>query len=62
MIGTTDQVTEKLIDLHQAIRFDRLQALMDWGGLPADMVIASVKRLGEQIAPALREGVASVAA
>ncbi len=62
MIGTTDQITEKLIDLHRAVRFDRLQALMDWGGLPEDMVRASVQRLGEQIAPALREGVTSVAA
>ncbi|BBH69334.1 luciferase [Actinoplanes sp. OR16] len=55
MIGTSEQVTEKLLHLHQAIGYDRLQLLADWGGLPQSQVHDSVHRLAGEIAPALRE-------
>ncbi|MFE3194841.1 LLM class flavin-dependent oxidoreductase [Nocardia sp. NPDC059240] len=54
MIGTSDHVTTKLAELYDAIHFDRVQALVDWGGLPREAVEESVHRLGTEIAPALR--------
>ncbi|MCM3885284.1 hypothetical protein [Frankia sp. R82] len=38
--------------------FDRVPALIDWGGLPEDRVRESLRRLGTEIAPALRSHVA----
>ena len=54
MAGTAEHVSEKLAALYDAIRFDRLQALVDWGGLPTAVVERSVSILGAEIAPALR--------
>lgn len=54
MIGTSEQVTEKLAELHDVVRFDRVQALADWGGLPPQLVEDSLERLGREVAPALR--------
>ncbi|OXM61660.1 LLM class flavin-dependent oxidoreductase [Amycolatopsis vastitatis] len=57
MIGTAEHVSAKLAELHDVLRFDRVQALVDWGGLPAEAVVESLHRLGEEIAPALRRHV-----
>lgn len=54
MIGTRDMITEKLLRLHDATRFDRLHALTDWGGLPPQLVLDSIARFGTKIAPLLR--------
>ncbi|WP_083913793.1 LLM class flavin-dependent oxidoreductase [Nocardia concava] len=54
MIGTSDYVATKLAELYEVLRFDRVQALVDWGGLPRQWVEDSLHRLGEEIAPALR--------
>jgi alkanesulfonate monooxygenase SsuD/methylene tetrahydromethanopterin reductase-like flavin-dependent oxidoreductase (luciferase family) len=57
MIGETAPVIDKLVALHAATRFDRIQALVDWGGLPPALVEESIERLGTEIAPSLREAV-----
>ncbi|GAA0279051.1 LLM class flavin-dependent oxidoreductase [Cryptosporangium japonicum] len=54
MIGTSEQVTEKLAQLHEVVGYDRLSLLVDWGGLPDGLVQASLDRLGTEIAPSLR--------
>ncbi|GAA3942923.1 LLM class flavin-dependent oxidoreductase [Actinoplanes auranticolor] len=54
MIGTTEQVTEKMQRLHKVVAFDRVQALVDWGGISAERVRQSLDRLGTDISPALR--------
>lgn len=54
MIGTSEHVAEKLTELHDALRFDRVQALVDWGGLPRGLVEQSLERLAAEVAPALR--------
>ncbi|GAA0984853.1 LLM class flavin-dependent oxidoreductase [Acrocarpospora macrocephala] len=54
MIGTPDAVTEKLLKLRNAVNFDRLQVLADWGGLPTKAVSESINALGTYIAPKLR--------
>ncbi|MEU5312253.1 LLM class flavin-dependent oxidoreductase [Streptomyces sp. NPDC021562] len=55
LIGTPEHITEKAIALYEAVRFDRLQALVDWGGLPTDAVASSVEQLASAVAPALRQ-------
>lgn len=57
MIGPEEQIVDKLAALHDRIGFDRLQALVDWGGLPHTMVHESLARLSATIAPALRRHV-----
>ncbi|MET9015897.1 LLM class flavin-dependent oxidoreductase [Streptomyces olivaceoviridis] len=54
LIGTPESITEKATALYEAVRFDRLQALVDWGGLPGDAVASSVGQLATAVAPALR--------
>ncbi len=61
-IGTPERITEKLLALHRAVGFDRLQALPDWGGLPEDAVTESVRHLAETVAPALRAAVPALSA
>jgi alkanesulfonate monooxygenase SsuD/methylene tetrahydromethanopterin reductase-like flavin-dependent oxidoreductase (luciferase family) len=58
MIGESGPVIDKLIALHRATRFDRIQALVDWGGLPPALVNDSLERLGVEIAPAVRDAIA----
>jgi len=59
MIGTSEQVSAKLAELYDTVRFDRLHALVDWGGLPEDAVRESVHRLAETVVPALRRHAAA---
>lgn len=54
MIGPSEHVIAKLIELYDSVRFDRIQALVDWGGLPEPLVHDSLTRLGREIAPAIR--------
>ncbi|MCU1524277.1 MAG: putative oxidoreductase [Microbacteriaceae bacterium] len=53
-IGTTTEIIDKLGALHELIRFDRFQALLDWGGLPPNLVDDALSRLATEVAPALR--------
>ncbi|WP_246245331.1 LLM class flavin-dependent oxidoreductase [Amycolatopsis pithecellobii] len=54
MIGAPEQILDKLTRLHKLLGLDRIQALVDWGGLPGEQVDRSVRALGEFIAPELR--------
>ena len=55
MIGTPEQIVEKLTGLSTLLDLDRIQLLADWGGLPEEQVEHSVRTLGEVIAPELRK-------
>jgi alkanesulfonate monooxygenase SsuD/methylene tetrahydromethanopterin reductase-like flavin-dependent oxidoreductase (luciferase family) len=55
MIGTPEQIVEKLTGLSTLLDLDRIQLLADWGGLPEKQVEHSVRVLGEVIAPELRK-------
>ncbi|WP_432837377.1 LLM class flavin-dependent oxidoreductase [Dactylosporangium sp. CA-092794] len=61
MIGTAEHVTEKLRELYDAVTFDRILLLVDWGGLPGPAVEESLDRLGTRIAPALRRTLTAAA-
>src|SRR3954453_2551789 len=51
MIGTVEQLTEKILDAYDALALDRFIGQFDWGGLPAARVHESIERLATEIAP-----------
>lgn len=53
-VGDTEALARKLARLHGAVRFDRLQVLPDWGGLPRELMRASLRRFTAEVAPAIR--------
>jgi len=53
LVGTSEYVVDKLGRLVERVRPDRVQALVDWGGLPAPAVAESVERLAIEIVPEL---------
>jgi len=59
MIGTPEQLTEKLLDAHAALGITRFIGQFDWGGLPAARVHESIARLATEIAPAVRAAVSA---
>ena len=54
MIGSTAEVTDKLITAKTTLGLDRIFAQVDWGGLPAALVEDSIGRYATEIAPELR--------
>jgi alkanesulfonate monooxygenase SsuD/methylene tetrahydromethanopterin reductase-like flavin-dependent oxidoreductase (luciferase family) len=54
MIGTVEQLTEKILDAHAVLGLDRFIGQFDWGGLPAARVHESIERLATDVAPAIR--------
>jgi len=54
MIGSADEITDKLLDAAKALGLDRIFAQVDWGGLPSDLVGESIARYATEIAPVLR--------
>jgi alkanesulfonate monooxygenase SsuD/methylene tetrahydromethanopterin reductase-like flavin-dependent oxidoreductase (luciferase family) len=55
MIGSADQLIEKITDARDVLGLDRFYGQVDWGGLPPEMVEASISRFATEIAPAVRE-------
>jgi alkanesulfonate monooxygenase SsuD/methylene tetrahydromethanopterin reductase-like flavin-dependent oxidoreductase (luciferase family) len=60
MIGSAEELTEKILDAQQTLGIDRFYAQFDWGGLPRPMVEDSIHRLATEIAPAVRASTAAV--
>ena len=58
MIGSSDQLIDKILDAHQALGLDRFLGQIDWGGLPRAAVEESISRYAEEIAPAVRAATA----
>ena len=54
IIGTVEQLSEKILDAHTALGLDRFIGQFDWGGLPAARVHESIERLATEIAPTVR--------
>ncbi|MGH1550433.1 LLM class flavin-dependent oxidoreductase [Leifsonia poae] len=53
-IGTVEDTVDKLTRLYRAVRFDRLQLLPDWGGMPRTVARESLTRFARDVAPELR--------
>jgi alkanesulfonate monooxygenase SsuD/methylene tetrahydromethanopterin reductase-like flavin-dependent oxidoreductase (luciferase family) len=54
MIGSSEEVAEKILDAHRILGLDRVFGQVDWGGLPRELVEASITRFATQVAPAVR--------
>jgi len=58
MIGSVEQLIEKILDAHETLGLDRFLGQIDWGGLPRAAVTDSIHRYAEEIAPAIRAATA----
>lgn len=54
MIGSAEEITEKILDAHRLLGIDRFYGQFDWGGLPHPLVVESIHRMATEIAPAVR--------
>jgi alkanesulfonate monooxygenase SsuD/methylene tetrahydromethanopterin reductase-like flavin-dependent oxidoreductase (luciferase family) len=54
MVGSSEQITEKILDARDMLGIDRFFGQFDWGGLPRGLVEESLHRYGTEIAPAVR--------
>lgn len=57
MIGSAEEVAEKILDAHRILGLDRFFGQVDWGGLPRELVEASITRLATEVAPEVRRTV-----
>jgi alkanesulfonate monooxygenase SsuD/methylene tetrahydromethanopterin reductase-like flavin-dependent oxidoreductase (luciferase family) len=57
MVGSADELTDKILQAHEVLGIDRFIGQIDWGGLPPSMVHESIARLATEIAPAVRAAV-----
>jgi alkanesulfonate monooxygenase SsuD/methylene tetrahydromethanopterin reductase-like flavin-dependent oxidoreductase (luciferase family) len=56
MVGSSEEVTAKILQAHELLGIDRFFGQVDWGGLPRELVEASIHRYATEISPAVRAG------
>ena len=61
MIGSSEEITEKILHAHQVLGIDRFYGQVDWGGLPRGHVEESIARLAGDIAPVVRRATTTAA-
>jgi hypothetical protein len=54
MVGSADEIVEKIQLARQVLGIDRFIGQIDWGGLAPELVEESITRYATEIAPALR--------
>jgi alkanesulfonate monooxygenase SsuD/methylene tetrahydromethanopterin reductase-like flavin-dependent oxidoreductase (luciferase family) len=59
MVGSSEELIEKILDAHKVLGVDRFFGQIDWGGLPRRLVEESIYRYATEIAPAVREATAT---
>ncbi len=59
MIGSSEEVTEKILLAQEVLGIDRFFGQVDWGGLPRGRVEESIARFAGEIAPAVRQATIS---
>jgi probable LLM family oxidoreductase len=57
LVGSPDQVTDKILYQHALFGHDRFLAQMDVGTLPHDKMMRSIELLGTKVAPAVRKAI-----
>jgi alkanesulfonate monooxygenase SsuD/methylene tetrahydromethanopterin reductase-like flavin-dependent oxidoreductase (luciferase family) len=55
MVGSSEEITEKILDAYELLGIDRFLGQFDWGGLPRKLVEDSLHRYATEIAPVVRE-------
>jgi alkanesulfonate monooxygenase SsuD/methylene tetrahydromethanopterin reductase-like flavin-dependent oxidoreductase (luciferase family) len=54
LVGSAQEVADKILRQHELLGIDRFMGQVDIGGLPHDMVLASIDRLASEVAPVVR--------
>jgi hypothetical protein len=54
MVGSSEEITEKILDARERLGIDRFFGQFDWGGLPRSLVEESLHRYATEIAPVVR--------
>jgi hypothetical protein len=62
MIGTAEQLTEKIIDAQAELGITRFIGQFDWGGLPPERAHESIARLATEIAQTVRAATSAAVA
>jgi alkanesulfonate monooxygenase SsuD/methylene tetrahydromethanopterin reductase-like flavin-dependent oxidoreductase (luciferase family) len=62
MIGTPEQLTEKILNAHAELGITRFIGQFDWGGLATARVHESIERLATEIAPSVRAAASATVA
>lgn len=62
LIGSSDELVNKILQVNDQLGIDRFFGQIDWGGLPRELVEDSITRLATEIAPAVRRETSSLAA
>jgi probable LLM family oxidoreductase len=58
-VGTSEQVVEKILYQHELFGHDRFLVQFTVGGIPHEGILRSIELLGREVAPAVREKLAS---
>lgn len=61
LVGSPDQVAERMLHMHEVLDHDRILAQVDLGALPFAEVARVVERLATKVAPQVRAGVGRAA-
>ncbi len=59
VVGSAEEVTEKILRQYKLLTLDRFLGQVDIGGLPRDTVLASINRFAGDVAPVLRREIAN---
>jgi hypothetical protein len=62
MIGSSEEIIEKILYAHQVLGIDRFYGQVDWGGPPRGRVEESIARLAGDIAPVVRRATTAATA
>lgn len=55
MVGSTDQIIEKLLYQHELYDMQRFLAQIDFGGVPFEKIMKNIELIGEKIIPAIKK-------
>ena len=59
LVGSPQQVVDKILFEHELFRHDRFMAQMSLGAMPHDRVMKAIELFGTQVAPAVRKAVSA---
>lgn len=55
MVGSTQQIIEKLLYQHELYGMQRFMAQLDFGGVPFNKIMKNIEIIGEEILPAIKK-------
>ncbi|HLR69876.1 MAG TPA: LLM class flavin-dependent oxidoreductase, partial [Pseudogracilibacillus sp.] len=55
MVGSTEQIIEKLLYQHELFGMQRFLAQIDFGGVPFNKIMKNIELIGEKIIPATKK-------